>query len=118
MSSISPVALGVVCGKKESRFGPIFPGKTFDPAKLSCIGGHERRLVTKRLAPDQQVVFANRPANGFHLRTQLACNSCVLFVEGEMVDRTGKKASKEASVRVAAQALRYPIPEFKNRERR
>jgi hypothetical protein len=59
-------------------------------------------FVAKRLAPDQQVVFANRPAHGFRLRTQLACNSRILLVECKLADRAGKKTDQKADIQVAA----------------
>jgi hypothetical protein len=47
--------------------------------------------VAERLTCNQQIVFANRPANGFHLRTKFAGKSCVFVVECKLVDRAGKK---------------------------
>ena len=69
------------------------------------LAGDERHLVAQRLTRNQQVVLANRPANGFHLRTKSPGKSGIFFVECKLMDRSGKKAGEELSVHFAAQAL-------------
>jgi hypothetical protein len=68
--------LGRVCGKKGVTIW----------TKLSCIAGDKLHLAGNRPVPGQQIVFANRPANGFHVRTHSTGSSGILFVES-LADR-------------------------------
>jgi len=85
--------------------GPILPREIFDSAKLSCVGCDDCHLVAECLTRDQQIIFTNRSANGFRLCTKLACKSCILFVEDQRVNRSGKKAGKQLSIHLATTAL-------------
>ena len=61
--------------------------------------------MAQRLPRNQQIVLANRPANGLHLRPKFPGKSCVFFVEHKLVDRSGKKAGEEFERSLAPQAL-------------
>ena len=58
--------------------------------------------MTKRLPGNQQIVIADRPADGFHLRAKFTRNAGVFFIKWKVTDRPGKKTSKDLSVNLAA----------------
>lgn len=91
--------------KVTLRFGPILPREILDPAKLSRIGCDERHLVSESLSSDQQIIFAYRPADHFHLRSKFTCKSRVFFIEHKPVHWSGKKAGEELNIHFATLAL-------------
>src|SRR6266481_7704238 len=105
MSRISLAWLKRLWKSMNLGLGPILPREVFDSAKLSCVGCDYCHLVAECLTRNQQIIFTNRPANGFRLSTKFACNSRILFVEDQRVNWSGKKADKQSSIHLATAAL-------------
>jgi len=70
--------------------------------------------MPKCLARDQQIIFTDRPADGFQLRTNLTRKSGILSFKWQQCDRAGKKIVKNPGVGIAPLTFANSIPKFEN----